>query len=221
MKHIKFFTLATAAIISLPVSAAFAADNNANYPPHYSIPEKPYAEYAEQLPPEEKIELVEYVEYEQREPCQFYQPIPEGFVQDGCNIVREEPKQIVAAAPQKTMVQTEKRKVLSDYDIHFAFDSANIEPAAGNTIDQIANEINTYKPGEVTVAGFADKAGPNDYNMTLSQERAMAVSQALTQNGVPNHVIDKEAYGETHPAVDTPDGVPNAENRRVVVEFLK
>ncbi len=183
-----------------------------------------YEDYLHLLSNEQKLELHEYLNYEHREPCQNYREIPVGFTRVGCDLeyiypVAEKP----APAPQRVQVaeQTTYSAVLTSYEIHFGFDSAALETQAEEVINRVASEITTYKPSEVTVAGYTDKAGPNDYNVKLSERRAQAVSDALTGRGVPNRVVTEEAYGETVPAVDTNDGVPLRENRRVVIEFRK
>lgn len=192
----------------------------ANFTSHHSVEEKPYGEYVEHLPAEEKLKIREYLNYEQREPCQFYQPIPQGFMRDGCDLVRKAPLPQAKTEPVQQQ-RTVEREVLADYEVHFAFDSAAIEPASDNILDKVAHEIKTHKPSEVTVAGHTDRSGPADYNIVLSQDRAQAVSNALMSRGVANRVIDKEAYGESDPEVPTADGVRNRENRRVEIEFLK
>ena len=121
----------------------------------------------------------------------------------------------------QTEPKTTQKQVLADYEVHFAFDSAHIDPAAGTMLERVAREIKTYNPSEVVVAGHADRSGPSDYNIALSQQRAHSVSDALTAQGVTNRVLDEEAYGESHPEVLTADGVRNAENRRVEIQFLK
>ncbi len=211
MKHLKLIALGSVATLALSVSA-HGADNN--FTSHYLVDEKPYENYVEDISAEKKLELRKYLEYQQREPCQKYREVPEGFVRDGCHIKREAQKVAVTYKPQKS-------KTLADYEIHFAFDSASIEPAAGNTINQIAREIKNYSPCEVTVAGHTDRAGSNAYNVALSKKRADAVSNALNQRGIQTRIIDEEAYGERRPAVETGDGVALRENRRVVVEFRK
>ena len=224
MKHSKLLALATVATIGLAIAPAQAdqyTDRTAGgFTSHHLVDAEPYEKKAEMLPAAEKLELREFLDYETREPCQFYQPIPQGFMRDGCNL-RPIPQETTKVVIQEPKEPVKVSNVLTDYEINFAFDSANIEPAAGNTIDQIANEIKQYNPNEVTVAGFTDKSGPSDYNVALSERRAEAVSEALTNHGVENRVIDKRAYGETNSAVDTQDGVRLRENRRVVVEFRK
>ena len=229
MKTFGFLTLTGLATVCMSISAAQAYDDTADYSggakftSHQAVETMPYDGYVEGLPAEEKIEVREYVEYELREPCQFYQPIPDGFMVSGCNIVPVKPEKVAMVeqpkpAPVKPMKTS---KVLTDYEVHFDFDSSSVKPEANGTMDQVASEIQKYSPSEVTVAGHTDKAGPSDYNVKLSQKRAEAVSEELTKRGVTNRIIDREAYGEMRPAVDTRDGVALEENRRVVIEFRK
>lgn len=214
MKIYKFLALSTAAIVALNMPAH--ANDRAHFTSHHLVPEKPYADYVQQLPAERKLEVREYLDYEEREPCQFYQPIPEGFVKDGCDIVREGQER-----PMEIRAVTINRNVIADYEVNFAFDSAELRPKATNTINRVANEINTYKPDEVTVAGHTDRAGPADYNLKLSRARAEAVSDALTSKGVRNRILDEKAFGERKLEVPTADGVRNAANRRVEIQFIK
>lgn len=180
------------------------------------VAEKPYAQYASQLPPERKLELEKYLEYQQREPCQNYLPVPEGFVSNGCELEQEGQKMASATTKRK-----DKASVLKHYEVHFEFDESEIEPKANRKLDRVANEIDKYNPREVTVAGFTDTAGPASYNKKLSERRAKSVSDALTDRGVKNRILDSEAYGENWLAVNTKDGVRKRENRRVLIEFRK
>ncbi len=219
MRRFKLFTLGTLAAISASVSTSIVYAADSGFTSHHSAEAQPYADYAKQLPAGRKLELREYLDYQQREPCQNYQAVPQGFVRDGCSLRREAPERLVQRqrVPQPDPLQVSN--VLNDYEINFAFDSANIEPAATNTLDQVSREIKRYNPREVTIAGHADKAGPSSYNVGLSQRRAQAVSDALNDRGIANRILNTQAYGESRPAVDTRDGVALRENRRVVIEF--
>lgn len=216
MKNFKTIALTTAACISLSPALAQAD----GFTSHHLVDEEPYEHYVEKLPGHEKLEVREYLNYEHREPCQFYQPIPQGFMRDGCDIVRVEPKKVVAVQVQKRDPMT-MSNVITDYEVHFAFDSAELSPEARATLNQVADEIERYNPREVTVEGHTDTAGPSDYNIALSERRAKAVSQALTNRDVTNRVIDEEAVGENDLAVETGDEVPLRENRRVTITFRK
>lgn len=229
MTYSKLLALGTVAVIGLSFAPAHAEqqrmpnynnENAAGFTSHHLVDPEPYKHKAENLPADEKLELREFLNYETREPCQSYQAIPQGFMRDGCHL-RPIPTKVTQTIQEPAPAPVQVSNVLSEYEINFAFDSSAIETAADATINQIAGEINHYKPGEVIVAGFTDKAGSNEYNQKLSQRRAEAVSQALTARGVANRVIDQKAFGESRPAIDTQDGVALRENRRVVVEFRK
>lgn len=220
MKNFKTLALASCAVIGLSAQAVAQEPYGDNgFTSHHLVEKKPYKDYAEQLSAEEKLELMRYLNYVQREPCQNYREPPQGFIKDGCSLKRDIPNRNPIVEMKREPIRISH--VLTDYAINFAFDSAAIEPAAGQTLDQIAREIEKFNPREVTVAGHTDKAGPSDYNVKLSERRAQAVSDALNDRGVANRIVDEEAYGESRPAVQTNDGVALRENRRVVVEFRK
>ncbi len=224
MSHTKTLTLSVAAL-GLMAGTAFAGqEGGANFTSHHLTEDMPYERYVEDLPAERKLEMRNYLAYQDREPCQNYQQPPQGFVKMDCMIVPEaalrdeEEMRIIAVEPASG---PETYSVLTDYEVHFGFDSAEVNGDAARMLDKVAREIGAYGPSEVTVAGHADTAGPAGYNERLSQRRAEAISEALTQRGVVNRVIEKRAYGEQRPEVETGDGVALRENRRVEIEFRK
>lgn len=99
--------------------------------------------------------------------------------------------------------------------VYFDFDSAELRPDARAKIQELAEMVQENNIGQVNVIGHTDTAGPADYNLGLSQRRAESVSEALTSLGVDNQVIDMAWEGEQEPLVETGDGVPLQENRRV------
>lgn len=174
---------------------------------------------------EDAMDLVKYNKYEQREPCQYYRAVPRNH-DDGC--AKEEIVEEVAMAsmeePKPAPVVAEKKPLLpvvSTYTVLFDFDKSNIRSDENATLDQAMNEIAKYKPTQVTVTGYTDSSGTDDYNQTLSHEREQAVSSALLKRGIENETLDRNARGEDEQAVQTADGVKNQENRRVVVDFRR
>ena len=69
------------------------------------------------------------------------------------------------------------------------------------------------------IEGHTDSDGADDYNLSLSAERAEAVKWALVEMGIAEERFATEGKGETVPvdANTTPEGKAN--NRRV--EFVK
>ncbi len=107
----------------------------------------------------------------------------------------------------------------SQFCILFDFDSAELTMEALQVVDQISRAHQRYNPATVLVYGHTDQAGPNNYNLTLSRQRAEAVYDALAAKGIPQNNMQIEAYGEERPDVIRPDGTPEQRNRRVDVMF--
>mgnify|MGYP003673285697 CR=1 FL=1 len=104
--------------------------------------------------------------------------------------------------------------------VYFDFDKATLTPEARQAIDTFADSIENKDEVEVVVTGHADRAGPSDYNVKLSERRAMAVRDRLLSRGVRLSELsdfDLRALGENSPAVATADGVAEPANRRVVL----
>jgi len=71
----------------------------------------------------------------------------------------------------------------------------------------------------VAITGYTDLAGTQRYNLGLSKRRADRVHAALVQDGVPDGVIAEAWRGKENPAVPTPDGVREPQNRRVQIVY--
>lgn len=104
-------------------------------------------------------------------------------------------------------------------NVYFAFDSAEVTPQGRAAIAATAREVKRSQAAEVTVVGHADRSGSDRYNEALSAERAEAVAQELAAQGIPANRIRTQAAGESDLEVPTPDGVPQPQNRRAVIEF--
>lgn len=91
----------------------------------------------------------------------------------------------------------------------------NIKPTSYNTLNQVANTLSQYHQTNVVVNGYASIEGNPNFNQTLSQNRAGAVAQYLTSQGVnPNRI---SAYGR---GATTQFGSSYEPNRRVELTIL-
>lgn len=103
------------------------------------------------------------------------------------------------------------------YTVFFAFDSADLSNAARQTLDEAARTAQELRPYKILIDGHADRAGPEKYNMGLSERRARSVAAYLIEQGAGRFVIDVENFGEAKPAAKTSDNVRDGRNRRVEV----
>ena len=72
----------------------------------------------------------------------------------------------------------------------------------------------------LTLAGHADKSGPDAYNVRLSERRVKNIADKLVAAGLPGGALQTQAFGESMPAVQTEDGVREPLNRRVEVNAI-
>ncbi len=80
---------------------------------------------------------------------------------------------------------------------HFDFDSATLTPVGRAVLDAWLAEA--PKDKSIRVSGYADRLGPEPYNLKLSLRRAEAVKQYLAGKGFDPRRIQLEAKGEAEP----------------------
>lgn len=103
------------------------------------------------------------------------------------------------------------------------FDTAkyNINSASQATLDKLANVLREYPETNVLVVGHTDSVGAEEMNMTLSKNRAQAVTNYLVQNkGLSAGRFTTNWYGETAPVADNSTAAGRAKNRRVNLAIL-
>lgn len=76
---------------------------------------------------------------------------------------------------------------------------------------------------QIRVVGHSDRTGSRRARRAISLARAEAVRDRLVSYGVPASLIMVQASGDASPAIDTPDGVSDPDNRRteILVEMTE
>jgi OOP family OmpA-OmpF porin len=103
------------------------------------------------------------------------------------------------------------------FTVYFGWNRSWVGPAGMAVLQQAAAVYRAGGVVTVQVTGYADTSGSAGYNLRLSARRAKHVAHILSHLGVPWGTMQIAAAGETNLAVPTPDGVPEARNRRVTV----
>ena len=104
-------------------------------------------------------------------------------------------------------------------DVTFAVNSSDISPAMRNSLDGVAQSLVNYPNSLVDVMGHTDSTGSDQYNLDLSQRRAMAVTNYLASRGVARARIESIGYGEQYPIADNTTEAGRAQNRRVEIRI--
>lgn len=112
---------------------------------------------------------------------------------------------------------------LSDDKVKFAFGKAQLNSDAIAALDTLVSKVKSYgKALYIEVEGHTDNVGDEQWNMGLSEKRAMAVRNYLNQNGgIPLHAMNTIAFGESKPIADNSTKDGRAQNRRVVIRVLE
>lgn len=104
--------------------------------------------------------------------------------------------------------------------VYFATDKYNINSASQTTLDKLAGVFMEYPDTNILVVGHTDSVGSEEYNMTLSKNRAYAVTNYLVGKGLFSSRFTTNWFGESQPMHDNTTEVGRAKNRRVNVAIL-
>ena len=110
-----------------------------------------------------------------------------------------------------------------DVPVYFGFDDATVESEDEAILDRFGAVAQKYYPDAmVTVEGFTDASGNEEYNLTLGERRAQAVADYIVGNtALSEGRVRAVSYGEDTRRLVAPEGwgpgVAGWENRRVVL----
>jgi len=108
-------------------------------------------------------------------------------------------------------------------DVLFPYDSAKLATGADVALTRTARIIAEGGPGPITITGYTDGKGEDDYNLKLSEQRAQAVADWLSAHGVDKKRIATRGRGKANPVAPnakldgSDDPVGRAHNRRVEI----
>ena len=145
----------------------------------------------------------------------------------GSKSVAPAPVVVPVAAPAASIVTEAEPEVKQDVrtitvrlNIEFEFNKDTVLAIYGDQLDAIAAAMKAHDDIDLVLEGHTDSRGADQYNMSLSDRRALAVKAKLVEDyGIPTARISAVGYGETQPIEgnDTEEG--RARNRRVVGEM--
>jgi outer membrane protein OmpA-like peptidoglycan-associated protein len=113
--------------------------------------------------------------------------------------------------------ETDRGLVLTLGDVLFDSGQATLKAGAATTVDRLAQFMRDYPERSVRIEGHTDAAGSDDANQGLSERRAQAVREALTERGLEATRIGAVGYGEARPIADNETAAGRQQNRRVEI----
>lgn len=124
---------------------------------------------------------------------------------------------------QKVELQTELKplEVGMHYtinNIYFKYNSYELTDDSKKVLDEFVKFLNENSTIKIEIQGHTDNIGTEEFNKTLSENRAKAVYDYLVENGIAANRLKYKGYGFSKPIADNSTEEGRARNRRT--EFV-
>lgn len=104
-----------------------------------------------------------------------------------------------------------------DSGILFDFDAYALRDASRENLQELASTLDEYDDTKVLIEGHTDNVGTEEYNLTLSEQRANSVAEYLESLGVDQGRLISRGYGENQPEATNETEEGRQKNRRVEI----
>lgn len=104
-------------------------------------------------------------------------------------------------------------------NITFATDSSTVQAQFNDTLISVGLILKKYNKTLVDVYGYTDSTGSEQYNLDLSQRRAVSVATVLASQGVDSGRFYITGKGEEDPIASNATETGRAQNRRVEIQL--
>ncbi len=112
---------------------------------------------------------------------------------------------------------TDRGLVVNMGDVLFATGKAELNPQAQLALAKLTGIVLNYPSLRLAIGGYTDSTGTADFNQTLSQNRANAVSAFLVSQGLDPSTLTAQGYGPANPVADNTTSQGRQKNRRVEI----
>ncbi|HEX9803992.1 MAG TPA: OmpA family protein [Gammaproteobacteria bacterium] len=144
-----------------------------------------------------------------------------GAIGNAMDKKEEKIRQISAESDAKGMeverLREDLLRVSVSSEASFGFDRADLRPEFKPTLDKVAAVLRDDPNVRITIIGFTDSVGTEEYNQRLSMRRAQATADYLVSRGVSQSQILVQGLGEAEPRASNDTAEGRAQNRRVEI----
>ncbi|HEX8548656.1 MAG TPA: OmpA family protein [Cytophagaceae bacterium] len=128
------------------------------------------------------------------------------------------------AAIAKVKVET-KEVVLNEENlipnIYYDYNSSEFQPQALLELDKLVQKLKDNPNLIIQIGAHTDNRGNDEFNLKLSQKRAVAVMNYLIERGIPKSRLSSRGYGKTKPLfANATTEEEHAQNRRTEFTVL-
>jgi outer membrane protein OmpA-like peptidoglycan-associated protein len=112
---------------------------------------------------------------------------------------------------------TDRGLVLTLGDVLFTSGRADLKPGATGNLNKLVAFLDKYPDRSVSIQGYTDSVGSEDYNQGLSERRANSVKSYLAGQGIGSMRLSASGKGRNDPVADNDSAAGRQQNRRVEV----
>ncbi len=113
--------------------------------------------------------------------------------------------------------QTDRGMTISLGDVLFDTGKSQLKPGGTREIQKLAQFLRENPRRTISIEGFTDSRGSEEYNLSLSERRADAVKNELINNSIEAQRIVSKGFGESYPVADNDTNAGRQMNRRVEI----
>jgi outer membrane protein OmpA-like peptidoglycan-associated protein len=100
-------------------------------------------------------------------------------------------------------------------DVLFDTGQYSLKPGAREKLAKISGIVLAYPSLALAVEGHTDSVGSDDYNQSLSENRANSVRNFLIGQGIASASVSSRGLGESQPVASNDTAAGRQQNRRV------
>ncbi len=104
---------------------------------------------------------------------------------------------------------------LGENSVNFNLNQATLTDKAKANLDKLILVFKENPDTNISIYGYTDNTGKEEYNLKLSRQRATAVKTYLMQNGISNKRLTTEGMGIADPVASNDTEAGRSKNRRV------
>lgn len=104
--------------------------------------------------------------------------------------------------------------------IYFEQKSAVLTQASSAELDKVVAFLKERSTVRIRIEGHTAAGGKEEMNVALSQQRAQAVLDYMTQHGIDTKRLEAVGFGSSRPVADNSDAEGQRLNRRIEFEIL-
>jgi outer membrane protein OmpA-like peptidoglycan-associated protein len=109
---------------------------------------------------------------------------------------------------------------LGNDSFKFDFDKAILRPQNREVLSRLAGIFLASHGYRLQIYGYTDDVGTEQYNQSLSERRAKAVSDYLAESGIPVEIMSAKGFGKATPRVKGSSLEAREKNRRVEIGIV-